>query len=82
LRWIYRNDNQIINVAVLEIKNTKVLRFDDFLPGLTNQENARALRDMAQGEYSGTHFKENGYWISKQAKKYSQNVCPDVAVFD
>ncbi|QSS61736.1 hypothetical protein I7I51_03913, partial [Histoplasma capsulatum] len=76
VRWVYRNGSQTPNIAVLEVKYTKVLHLNDFHPALTNQQNARAKRDAAQGEENRTHFKRNAYWIPKQAKKYSRRVSP------
>ncbi|EEH33162.2 hypothetical protein PAAG_04215 [Paracoccidioides lutzii Pb01] len=49
VRWVYRNGSQTTNIAVLEVKNTKVLHLNDFHQALTNQQNARAKAGCCPG---------------------------------
>ncbi|PGH28295.1 hypothetical protein AJ80_00186 [Polytolypa hystricis UAMH7299] len=83
VRWVYRNGSQMTTIAILEVKNTKVLHAADFTPASATVNNARAKRDAAQGQLHHTHFARNACWLSKQAKKYYRNTTtPDVALFD
>lgn len=83
IRWVYRNGNQMINIAILEVKNTKVIHWDDFASAMANHNSAKMKRDLAYSRKNNTHFRQNAYWLSKQARKYSENVkVPDVAIFD
>ncbi|MCJ1260006.1 hypothetical protein MMC24_007846 [Lignoscripta atroalba] len=81
IKWVYRNGNQTTNIAVLEFKNTKVMHWQDFGFAMANSNNAKTMRDSAQGNNLHTHFRNNAVWLSKQARKYSASV-PDVALFD
>ncbi|ODQ76812.1 hypothetical protein LIPSTDRAFT_67805 [Lipomyces starkeyi NRRL Y-11557] len=41
------------------------------------------MRNKALTFATGTHFIQNAYWLSKQAKKYYRSVhVPDIAIFD
>ncbi|EEH19027.2 hypothetical protein PABG_01346 [Paracoccidioides brasiliensis Pb03] len=81
LRWIYWNGSGWTNIAVLEFKNTRVLRWSDFKDAVSDQNNAKAMVDSAYGTHPHyTHFTNNAVWLSKQARKYAQNTgAPDVA---
>ncbi|OJD23487.1 hypothetical protein ACJ73_05161 [Blastomyces percursus] len=84
LRWIYWNGSGWTNIAVLEFKNTQVLRWSDFKEAVSDQNNAKAMVDSAYGAHPHyTHFTNNAVWLSKQARKYAQNTgASDVAIFD
>ncbi|KAK2795043.1 hypothetical protein FQN50_009802 [Emmonsiellopsis sp. PD_5] len=82
VRWVYHNGGQMVNIAVLELKNTKVVHWGDFAHAMANEGNAKAMHDSAQDEPFQSHFKQNAVWLSKQARKYSVNVATDVAIFD
>ncbi|OJD28487.1 hypothetical protein ACJ73_00118 [Blastomyces percursus] len=68
VRWVYCNGSQMTTIAILEVKNTKVLHVADFTPAIATVNNARARRDDAQGQQHHTHFERNACWLSKQAK--------------
>ncbi|KAK9362934.1 hypothetical protein V1504DRAFT_446912 [Lipomyces starkeyi] len=73
----------MIDIAILELKNTKVIHWNDFVPARTNQRRAKAMRNKALTFATRTHFIQNAYWLSKQAKKYYRSVhVPDIAIFD
>ncbi|KAK9384577.1 hypothetical protein V1515DRAFT_611073 [Lipomyces mesembrius] len=64
----------MIDIAILEFKNTEVIHSDDFMPARTNQRRAKAMRNKALTFATGTHFIQNAYWLSKQARKYYLSV--------
>lgn len=85
IRWVYRSSQsgQKTNIAVLEFKNTQVLRWADFLPATTDQQHAQDKLDDAQEKRHYTHLMDNACLLSKQAKKYCLKLSsPDVAIFD
>ncbi|OAX81621.1 hypothetical protein ACJ72_04032 [Emergomyces africanus] len=84
LRWIYWDGRRWTNIAVLEFKNTRVLRWSDFKDAVSDQNNASAMVDSAHGaSQHHTHFTNNAVWLSKQARKYAETIgAPDVAIFD
>ena len=83
IRWVYRTRDQTTNIAVLELKNTNVIYWDDFKRAMVAPENAEKKRDSAYGCVNQTFFTGNAYWLSKQARKYASNMgIEDVAIFD
>ena len=71
---MYRNGNQIINIAVLEFKNTQVMHLADFSKAMANQGNAKSMRDSSLVAVGYSHFKRNALLLSKQARKYSKDL--------
>ncbi|MCJ1345599.1 hypothetical protein MMC31_003807 [Peltigera leucophlebia] len=83
IRWVYRKGGQTTDIAVLELKNTNVIYWEDFKEAMVAPETAEKKRDSAYGRDNQTFFYGNAYWLSKQAKKYAENVdVEDVAIFD
>lgn len=83
IRWVYRKGNQTTDIAVLKLKNTNVIYWDNFKSAMVAPENAEKKQDLAYGRDEQTFFTGNAYWLSKQAKKYSSSVgVEDVAIFD
>lgn len=85
IRWVYQSSQgQTTNVAVLELKNTRVLHWSDYSSAQTTQQNARAKVVAAYSRPPDyTHLIRNAIPISQQAIKYSLGgTVPDVAVFD
>ncbi|GAD96611.1 hypothetical protein CIMG_02427 [Paecilomyces variotii No. 5] len=81
IQWTLKRGNLEVTMAILELKNTRVIHYDDFRPALATPQNAAATLGRAKSTELGTLLQDNAYWLSKQAKKYSRN-CEDVAVFD
>jgi hypothetical protein len=88
IMWMCRasNSQEKKNIAVLELKNTKILRQADFKPayytGATREE-ARKKIASASKKINDTTLVDNAVWLSKQAIKYSRLASvPDVAIFD
>lgn len=69
VRWVYRNGSQMTNIAVLEVKNTKVIHWNDFAFAMANTSNAKARRDAGFSSATSTLLRENAYWLSKTGKK-------------
>lgn len=83
IRWVYHKGGQITDIAVLKLKNTNVIHWDDFKSAIVAPENAKKNQDSAYGRDNQTFFTGNAYWLSKQARKYARNVSiEDVAIFD
>lgn len=83
IRWVYRKGNQTTDIAVLKLKNTNVIYWDNFKSAMVAPENAEKKQDLAYGRDEQTFFTGNAYWLSKQAKKYSSSVgVEDVAIFN
>lgn len=85
IRWVYHPNHggKAVSIAVMEFKNTNVLRLSDFLPALTDQQHARAKVQAAFAKPGFTHLINNAYWLSKQAMKYKRAASvADVAIFD
>ncbi|PYH90242.1 hypothetical protein BO71DRAFT_463017 [Aspergillus ellipticus CBS 707.79] len=72
---------QLARLAILEIKNTHVIRKSDFQRAAVNKQTFQARMARAMNEDSMTLLQHNAVWLSKQAHKYSQ-YCPYVAIFD
>jgi hypothetical protein len=71
------------NIAVLEFKNTFVLREADFRPAMANASEAEQMLEDAFETDNKTLLTGNAYWLSKQAKKYhGESHTADVAIFD
>lgn len=86
ITWVYQHPQtqQLTNVAVLELKNTKVLKWADFSPARAGHQHPTTVMAKAMGNPPYyTNFKGNALWVSKQARKYCIAVgTPDVAIFD
>ena len=82
IRWQVTDGHTYRNVAVLEFKNTKVLHWQDFRKASPQGVSAKDMRNTALGRKDQTLFESNALVVSKQAKKYSEEIAPDVAVFD
>ena len=81
--WVHIDGNQTTNVAVLEFKNTYVLREDDFRPAMANANEAERKLQDAFDTNTDTLLTGNAFWVSKQAIKYHEELqTADVAVFD
>ncbi|KAK2796996.1 hypothetical protein FQN50_009365 [Emmonsiellopsis sp. PD_5] len=84
MHWsLYSDQGERLQLlAVLEVKNTHIIRREDFAPAEATEQNLEAQRSKAANR--GPHFtllEENAVWLSKQAGKYSEH-CASVAVFD
>jgi len=95
IRWVYHpnqsnqgnqgnQDNQVKDIAVLEFKNTKILRWSDFAPAWIDPQHAKdKIAEAFNIEPHSMHLVKNAVWVTKQAMKYAANLkIADVAVFD
>ncbi|CAN6666826.1 hypothetical protein TRVA0_038S01046 [Trichomonascus vanleenenianus] len=80
--WVLHSGNSERIVAVLELKNTRVLHEQDFAPGQcpTQPDFGRKMEE-AMGTLHGTLLKDNAYALSLQVSKYSE-YCKSIALFD
>lgn len=78
IKWVFKADSgKQVTIAVLELKNTKIIHQKDFAPALIAE--ATSVEDSGEE----TCLEDNAVWLAKQSKKYSDNLeTPDVAVFD
>lgn len=84
VQWsLYSDQGTLLEIlAVLEVKNTHIIRRDDFAPAEATEQNLEIQRSKAASrEPYFTLLEENAVWLSKQAGKYSEQ-CASVAVFD
>lgn len=83
LKWTYTVAGEPITVAILEYKNTNVIRKSDFSPAFTTEEGKKdAIAKSRRDRYEeGTLLEENAIVLSKQTNKYSKG-CKDIALFD
>ncbi|KAL1853031.1 hypothetical protein Plec18170_005613 [Paecilomyces lecythidis] len=81
IQWTLKYDNTEVTMAILELKNTKVVHYQDFAPAFATPENAATMLEDAMDIESGTFLTGNAYWLSKQARKYA-DTCDNIAVFD
>ncbi|KAI9932343.1 hypothetical protein ASPWEDRAFT_39767 [Aspergillus wentii DTO 134E9] len=84
LQWsLYSNDGRLLKLlAILEVKNTHVIHWDDFKPAEATEQTLynKTAQAMAKSIHR-TLLKSNAVWLSKQAAKYAA-YCSYVAVFD
>ncbi|KAK2768439.1 hypothetical protein FQN54_000294 [Arachnomyces sp. PD_36] len=84
LKWVLDGSK---TVAILEYKNTRVIRAADFEPAITTRELkeqalAKAMEDDKEDpKEEFTLLEDNAIVLTKQVKKYSK-ICKDIAVFD
>ncbi|KAL2373227.1 hypothetical protein BDBG_07812 [Blastomyces gilchristii SLH14081] len=84
VQWsLYSDQGTLLEIlAVLEVKNTHIIRRVDFAPAEATEQNLEIQRSKAASrEPHFTLLEKNAVWLSKQAGKYSQQ-CASVAVFD
>ncbi|WEW61551.1 hypothetical protein PRK78_007041 [Emydomyces testavorans] len=81
LKWLWETEEASSVVAVLEYKNTNVIRFSDWKPAIVTPESASEAMFKFWKEKSDTLLKENGILLSKQITKYKTE-CSDIALFD
>lgn len=81
LKWIYSTGDTKTVVAVLEYKNTKVIRFKDFKPAITSPDRAAKAIEKSMNRSNCTLLEDNAIDLSLQLQKYRED-CEDVAIFD
>ncbi|KAJ9259632.1 hypothetical protein DTO271D3_6331 [Paecilomyces variotii] len=84
VQWtLYSADRQLLKVlAILEIKSTHVIHWEDFGPAEATEENIEAKKRSAISNAPFYSLLDgNAIWLAKQAAKYSAD-CTDVALFD
>ncbi|GKZ25476.1 hypothetical protein AbraIFM66951_001016 [Aspergillus brasiliensis] len=83
VEWsLYDVQNVLLSrLAILEIKNTHVIRKIDFQRAAVNEQIFQAKLTSAMAADGMTLLRSNAIWLSKQAQKYSEH-CPYVAIFD
>ncbi|KAI9034755.1 uncharacterized protein KD926_005704 [Aspergillus affinis] len=84
VEWSLRgaNGTRLCRLAILEVKNTNVIHKDDFKSAAASDEkDFQSKMYRAVSLKQSTFLRENGVWLSKQARKYSKS-CPCVAVFN
>ncbi|OJJ70271.1 hypothetical protein ASPBRDRAFT_31185 [Aspergillus brasiliensis CBS 101740] len=83
VEWsLYDVQNVLLSrLAILEIKNTHVIRKIDFQRAAVNEQNFQAKLTSAMAADGMTLLRSNATWLLKQAQKYSEH-CPYVAIFD
>lgn len=83
LKWTCNLDDKSATVAILEYKNTRVIRKTDFSPAFTTED--RKAKDLARAYQTpyeeNTLLEGNAITLSKQVNKYSRD-CKDIALFD
>jgi hypothetical protein len=86
--WMHQADNanELKPIAILELKNTKVLHLSDFQPAYCPTQTKELDRNKIETAFektSKTHLIGNAVWLSKQAIKYSKECSTKhVAIFD
>lgn len=81
LKWIYSAGGTRTVVAVLEYKNTNVIRFKDFKPAITTPDKAAGAIERAMNRSNFTLLEDNAIDLSLQLQKYRED-CEDVVIFD
>ncbi|KAL1886495.1 hypothetical protein Plec18167_000426 [Paecilomyces lecythidis] len=83
IQWsLYNNKGEFLkNSAILEIKSTNVIHWDDFKNAAATEKTLEAKMAEAMSKFPDTLFNGNALLLTKQATKYSQK-CVDVALFD
>lgn len=81
MQWTLVQGGTETKLAILEVKNTKVIHWTEFAPAEATQENAEKMMESVMERQTGTLLAGNAILLSKQAKKYSR-ACKDVAIFD
>nr|KMM73486.1 hypothetical protein CPAG_09775 [Coccidioides posadasii RMSCC 3488] len=81
LIWRCQKGSKTVTVAVLEYKNTKALRLDDWKPIITDVAGAPAIINSGLDADASSLLKDNALKLSRQLKKYSRE-CKDIVLFD